>query len=393
MWQNVSVQHGHTPTLRILSGLVKLDATKGLPSRIKILNWGVNQSVHGPVILDATTVAQFQANQKKIGRERVALDFEHNTVPGTEEYKRTNEPRAVAAFASPVIVPNDGLYLESLTWTPAGNTSALNFEDLSAAPMLDDQGRMIALHSAALTKAGAVYDLPTFLEQAEIKAMSAILTPNKNMNTLDSNNVITVAEFAPVVGLAATASKADVLGKLAFLTALSALSGVIVVQDGKVAELAGLTLKDGKVTALSGLTALENFEGRLKVIESASTKGIATLSATLDGKVVTLNAEDLVKLHGRVETLSATLTSTAAQADAAERARLLDEAGREGKVIPLSADTIKTVATPALREMIAGLPKGVVPLHARKKPVEGQAASGLTGLARSIAAHQAEQNH
>lgn len=379
------MQHGHTPTLRILSGLVKLDATKGLPSRIKILNWGVNQSVHGPVILDATTVAQFQANQKKIGRERVALDFEHNTVPGTEEYNRTHEPRPVAAFASPVIVPNDGLYLESVSWTPDGNKSALNFEDLSAAPMLDEQGRMIALHSAALTKAGAVYDLPTFLDQAEIKAMSAILTPNKNMNTLDPNNVITVAEFAPVVGLAATASKADVLGKLQLIAALSALSGVIVIKDGKATELAGLEIKDGKIVSLS---ALEGFEGRLKTIEEARTKNIATLSAVLDGKTITLSAEDIIGLQREVKTLSATLTTTAAQADAAERARLIEAATNDGKLIPLSADALKTVPTPALKEMLAGLPANVVPLSARgKQPAAPKQTGELTGLARAIAAH------
>lgn len=386
------MHNGHAPTLRFLSGLIKLDVSKGFPSRLKILNWGRNETVHGPVVLDATTVAQFAGNQKKLGRESVALDFEHNTVPGTEEYKRTSEPRPVAAFAAPVIVPNDGLYLEALSWTPDGNKSAFNFQDLSAAPFLDASGRVIALHSAALTKNGATYDLPTFFDQAEIKAMSATLSHNsKKPNTMDPlkpENVITVAEFAPVVGLTATASKADVLGKLSLLTALSALGSIIVVQDGKATEIAGLTLKDGKVTALSSINDLINFDGRLKKIEEAGTKALATLSAELDGKVVTLNASDVVKMHRDVTTLSATLKQNSDQADEAERARLIEAATNEGKLIPLSVDGLKTVPTPALKEMLAKLPANVVPLSARgKKPAEQKQTGELTGLARAIAAH------
>ena len=355
------------PTLRFAGGLLKLDATKGLPSRIKILNWGRNETVHGPVILDATTVAQFAANQKKLGRESVALDFEHNTVPGTEEYKRTTEPRPVAAFAAPVVVPEDGLYLEALSWTPEGNKSAFNFLDLSAAPFLDAEGRVLALHSAALTKNGATYDLPTFFDQAEIKAMSASLTHNNNNEKTMAEKFISLAVLSAIVGLAETATEAEVTTELK-------------------KRLAPVQLPD-----IQPLTAADAaLDARLKKIEDAATKGLAVLSATIDGKVVTLNAEDLVKLHNRVETLSATLTTTAAQADAAERARLLDEASREGKVIPLSADTLKTVATPALKEMIAGLPKGVVPLHARRTN-EKNPISELKGLDKAIAAHKAGQ--
>lgn len=344
---------------------MKLDAAKGLPSRIKILNWGRNESVHGPVILDATTVAVFEANQKQLGRQRVALDFEHNTVPDTEEYNRTNEPRPVAAFAAPVLVPEDGLYLEALAWTPDGNKSAFNFEDLSAAPFLDEAGRVIALHSAALTKAGAVYNLPTFFDQAEIKAMSASLTATSTKEQHMSEKFITLVALAALTGLPETATETEITAKLK-------------------ERLAPVQLPD--LQPLSAADAA--LDARLKKIEEAATKGIAVLSATIDGKVVTLNAEDVVKLHNRVEALDASLTKTATQADESERARLLDEASREGKVIPLSAATLKTVATAALKELIAGLPKNVVPLSARGKDPTKKT-SELTGLAKAIAAHQA----
>lgn len=359
------MQHGQAPTLRFLSGLTKLDALKTLPLRIKILNWGRNETVHGPVILDATTVAQFAANQKKLGRESVALDFEHNTVPGTEEYKRTTEPRPVAAFAAPVLVPNDGLYLERLSWTPEGNKSAYNFQDLSAAPFLDAEGRVIALHSAALTKNGATYDLPTFFDQAEIKAMSASLTQNNNNEKTMPEKFLSLAVLSAIVGLAETATEAEVTAELK-------------------KRLAPLQLPD-----IQPLTAADAaLDARLKKIEDAATKGIAVLSATIDGKVVTLNAEDVVKLHNRVETLSAVLNTSATKADEAERARLIEAATNEGKLIPLSAEGLKTVPTPALKEMLAALPANVVPLSARgKKPAEQKQTGELTGLARAIAAH------
>jgi hypothetical protein len=127
-----------------------------LPGSIRLLSWGVNQSTNGPVILDNRSLAVFAANQKRIGRERVPLDFEHNTVPGTPEYERTSEPRAIAAMAAPVLIPNQGLFLTSLSYTPDGTASASGYEDVSAAPFLDQNRVVVGLHSAALTRAGAV---------------------------------------------------------------------------------------------------------------------------------------------------------------------------------------------------------------------------------------------
>jgi phage I-like protein len=367
VWQNGSVQDGNTPTLRLLAGLTKLDASQPLPSRIKILNWGRNDTVHGPVFVSERTAASFTANQYKLGRVRVALDFEHNTVPGTEEYQRTQEPRPVAAFGAAKLVPNDGLYLESLGWTPDGKKSAFNFEDLSAAPFLDAEGHVLALHSAALTKNGATYDLPTFFDQAEIKAMSASLTNQQhNTHKTMAEKFLSLAVLAATVGLADTATESDVIIKLK-------------------ERLAPPQLPD-----LKPLTAsIEALDARFKKIEEAGNKAIATLSATVDGKVVTLNAEDLVKLQTEVKTLSATLTASSTKAEETERTQLIEQATREGKVIPLSAEGIKTVPTPALKEMIAGLPKGVVPLSARKSN-EHKQSGDLKGRARAAAAINAQ---
>ena len=173
-------------TLAQLPPLVALKAISNgalaadkLPARLKVLNWGHNESTKGNVLLDSTSAAALAANQRRHGFERVALDFEHNTVPGSAEYERSQEPRRVAAYGTPALVPNDGLYLENLEWTPAGNAEAKNFADLSPAPGLDADGRVIFLHSVALVRNGAVHDLTFF----------SATGPNQNQNDMDATQL------------------------------------------------------------------------------------------------------------------------------------------------------------------------------------------------------------
>jgi hypothetical protein len=162
-------------SLRAISnGALKGDT---LPTRIKVLNWGENASAKGPVLFDEQSLASLAANQRELGFERVALDFEHNTVPGSEEYERTTEPRDVAAFGTVEAVAGDGLYLSALTWTPIGQAKARNYEDLSIAPKLDATSRVTFVHSAALTRNGAVYDLSFFKAAVPIAPSNPQPTP------------------------------------------------------------------------------------------------------------------------------------------------------------------------------------------------------------------------
>jgi hypothetical protein len=127
-----------------------------LPPRIKLLSWGVNETTEGPITVNERSLEAFADMQRKTGRERVALDFEHNTVPGTPEYERTQEPRAVAAYGTPLIIQGEGLFLDGLTYTEIGEANAANYEDVSAAPFTND-GLVLGLHSAALTRTGAAF--------------------------------------------------------------------------------------------------------------------------------------------------------------------------------------------------------------------------------------------
>jgi phage I-like protein len=149
--------------LRISNGAGKAHDGE-LPSRLKILAWGDNQAVAGinPKI-GRHTLDAMPGRMRAFNHDRVALDFEHNTVAGTRAYQDSSEPRAVAAYGVPVLVEGDGLYLDDLVYTPHGRSHALDYIDLSPAVHIDERtGEVDFLHSVALTRAGAVDGLSFF---------------------------------------------------------------------------------------------------------------------------------------------------------------------------------------------------------------------------------------
>jgi hypothetical protein len=311
-------------SLRVIPGLAApAQDAKTLPARLKLLNWGTNPTIYGDIVLDDTSAEVFAANQRKIGREEVALDFEHNTVPGTAEYDRSQEPRPIAAMGSPVIVRGDGLYLEQATWTKTGTETADNFKDLSPAVFLDGQ-RVIGMHSAALTKTGAVYGLTLFAASSELQTMLQTLSASLTPAGTQPNTPHTMPENtpAPAPDLAAINARLDQL------------------------------------------------------------EAIAKQLAAPD-------APALVPLSARIAALESQIQTNSQTADERERAALLAGASTDGKVIPLSADGLKLVPTAALKEIVAGLPKNVVPLSASTKP-NADTKPALKGLARTAAAINAQ---
>ena len=99
-------------------------AAQDLPRRLKVLDWGVSPSVKGPVQVSPLTATELPSMHRTAGWDRIALDYEHNTLKGSPEYERSQEPRAVAAYGVVVCVPGDGLYLDDLQWTPHGDKFA-----------------------------------------------------------------------------------------------------------------------------------------------------------------------------------------------------------------------------------------------------------------------------
>ena len=299
------------PDLFALKTADKAAFGETLPGKVRFLKWGRNDTTKGPFILDDYSAQILPLNQKALGFDRVALDFEHNTVPGTPEYERTQEPRPVAGYGAVTIVPGDGLYLDALHWTPGGQANARNYEDLSGALAKDKQDRVIFVHSVGLVRNGATPDVHL------LTAISLTVNPiNKNMPDISLET------------LAAAQAKLS-------------------------ADIASLT------------------------------QTLGTLQTQLAGA----KAPDLTPLSARLDTLEASLKSTATAAQAEQRAQLIAAASRDGKVIPLSAESIAKLDVTTLNELVAGLPKNVVPLNARPKPKADAAKDEtLTGALRSGAA-------
>jgi len=322
-------------SLKISNGAL---ASAELPNRIKLLEWGENESIKGPVLLDDASFEALTANQRKLGHERVALDFEHNTVPGSPEYERSQEPRKVAAYGTPEILKGDGLYLKDVAWTPAGQSDAKNFCDLSPAVARDKDGRVTFVHSAALVRNGAVHGLTFF--------------NNQKIETMDT---LTVAEIAGALGLSDTASKEDVLAKLQAMT---------------------------------------------KAPEKPKEPGPVTeMSATVDGKIVKLSAADLWSLKCAFEKLSSDQKTAAEEAAKTQKASLIARFAADGKAPlgedgqALSVETLGQLSVGELKLILANTPV-TVPLSARSgQAKEGKANDGLKGLDRVRAAFKFEREN
>src|SRR5580692_8130658 len=148
-------------TFKISNGALKGEA---LPRRLKFFSWGDNKSTDGNFRAGEKTSAELAANQKKFGFERVAIDFNHCSVPGTDTYKellKLGQPPLIFGYGRVQAIPQDGLYLEDIIWTPLGVQHARNFEDLSPA-IQDVDGEVTLVHSVALTPNGKVEGLEFF---------------------------------------------------------------------------------------------------------------------------------------------------------------------------------------------------------------------------------------
>ena len=94
--------------------------SKKLPDKLKIMNWGKNETNDGDVYITDESLRVFDAYQKRAGRDKsVAIDFDHNSVKGSKEYV-PGQPKMFAGYGDPILVKDDGLYLYNIEWTPAG---------------------------------------------------------------------------------------------------------------------------------------------------------------------------------------------------------------------------------------------------------------------------------
>ena len=296
------------------------DAAK-LPHRIKVLNWGDNPNCHGkrvnvgPLFVKCLSAATYPYR-------KVALDFEHNTFPGTPAYKESAEPRPVAGFGTIEAVEGDGVYITMSSWTPEGERMAAHYADVSAGAVTDKEGNLIAVSSVALCRAGLV-DGMDFVEAPLSGGISSALSGIINQE----------GGLKP----AAPISK----GKQAM--------------DYKALLLKSLGLgEDATDEAIQA--ALEAAEKKPKEAGEPGT-GNGERDAALSAAVKAAVAEAVKPIEEKVAALSAA-------AVAHEKQDLVAEAAREGKVVALSADALEKISVEDLKATIAKTAV-TVPLSAR----------------------------
>jgi phage I-like protein len=324
--KKTTIRHANLVALKISNG----GLTDGeLPSRLKLLNWGANATVKGVVKVGPQTQADLAANQKTLGFDRVALDFDHQTVPGSDTFKE--DPVKVAAYGTPVVIPNDGLYLENIEWTPAGREYAVNYHDLSPTVRLNASGEVTFIHSAALCRQGAVEDFHFYNVPLNPQASTSMPDPDPTNSTVDYRALLVSLLGGLGVTLPDGASDADI---------------ATAVDQYKAPPVAAKDPKDDKKPAPPAAGAAD--------------PGVQALAARLD------------RIEGK--------------ADQDAKEALIALSAQQGKAIPLTAAEIKLTPLSVLASLAAKLPAGTVPLNPRGVAAPGAQRPAATGLVALSAA-------
>ena len=281
-----------------------------LPNRLKLLNWGENESQIGPVRVTDATLRALQAQMAGKVFDRILVDFEHTSEPSSPTFQPA--PRKHAGYGFLEVLSGDGVYLKGIEWTPAGREFAREYCDLSPCVRLNAQGEVTQLKSIALCPNGAVHELTFF---------SGHPSNEKGDTTMDWKEWLRLFS-----GAAEGASDEDVKG--AFEGRLKALCAEAVA--GVQAEVTALK---GELTALSG------------AVPANAGETIATLSAQV----------------GELKTATAGYAEEIAKRD---RVELLAHASREGKVVTLSADSVAKMSLEDLTAHIEQTPV-TVPMDQR----------------------------
>lgn len=274
------------------------DAAK-LPRRIKVLNWGDNPNCHGrrvnvgPLFAKCLSAAVYPYRQ-------VALDFEHNTFPGTAAYKESREPRPVAGFGSIEVVEGRGVYLTMSSWTPEGERMAVNYADVSAGAVTDKDGNVVAVSSVALCRAGAV-DGMDFVEAPLSGGVSSALSGIINNNNQEGQAMDFKALLIKSLGLGDDATDEAIQAALAKALGRKPDEN----QEARQAAMSAAV----KAAVAEAVKPIQEQVAALSAAAVAHEKRDLVAEAAREGKVVALSADALAKLS--VEDLKATIAKTA----------------------------------------------------------------------------------
>ena len=308
---------GKVILLRTTGVSVSLSADAArLPRRIKVLNWGDNPNCHGKRVNVGPLFAKCLSAPVYPYRQ-VALDFEHNTFPGTAAYKESREPRPVAGFGSIEAVEGKGVYLTMSSWTPEGERMAVNYADVSAGAVTDRDGNVVAVSSVALCRAGAV-DGMDFVEAPLSGGVSSALSGIINDNQEGTKAMDFKALLIKSLGLGDDATDEAIQAALA--KALEKKP-----EDNRDEQQAAMSAAV-KAAVAEAMKPIEAKVAALSASALAHEKQDLVAEAAREGKVVALSADALAKLS--LDDLRATIAKTAV-------------------TVPLSAKTPAAVKEPA----------------------------------------------
>ena len=236
-----------------------------LPKSLLVLAAGDNPSTKGTFKVTDLTAKMFERVQHDRGRDRVTIDFEHNTLAGTPAYNESKEPR-VTAGRGVAKVTALGVEVTDIEWTPEGRKMARHYGDLSPAPVHLADGTVVGLDSVALVRNGAIYDLtfcsaggeaelPTHKEEEDpmLKTMLTALTAAKLIpeNATEQDAVTFITGLGVRLATAEAAMKTMVAETV--VTALTAevqtlMDHAVQIQKDHLLDLARY---EGKVVALT----------------------------------------------------------------------------------------------------------------------------------------------
>lgn len=296
------------------------------PKRVLIAKWGKNESTNGSFTVGPRTAKIMPALQKLLGFDTVAIDFEHNTVPGTEAYKADKEPRNVAANGALQVVEGEGIYITDPLWTPHGEKSIREHlhPDLSPTLKTDDAGEVVFVHSAALCRQGAVTDLRIFTAASIFSAEQ-------------------LAAFSAAYHSAARNAASE----------------------AKPSQLASSLSPHSSNTSMDYKKLVCLLLGLDPNTPDADIETAATKFAAQANEVKTFSA-NLAKLNERLASLEKgdRIAAIETKLAASERAALITAATAAGKLVPHSAE-IDKLDNAAFAAVLAALPPDVVPLSQR----------------------------
>lgn len=236
-----------------------------LPNKLLILKWGEATDLEGrPVIVNATTLSELAANQKKHGFEEVALDFNHSTVKPLAEAEQ-GKPIYVGGYGTLSVVEGEGVYYHPTSWTPDGESAytGRHYRDLSATIARNDKNEVTFIHSVALCRNGQIDGITAF------SAPSTIPSTNQD-NTMQADNKY-LALLLTILGLPTDATDEQI-------TAAADTFG-----KKEKAEDTPAAAAPENVEPLSAVMSRLDAMERMQIVDAA----------TREGKVIPLSAEQI----------------------------------------------------------------------------------------------------